>query len=90
MWKIYQKVQKSMDVISYFCIQQWKFNNDNMQNLLRKMNPQDKHLFNFDITLLDWEETMSAAVRGLRIYVMEDPIIRVEEEVTRYRRCVHV
>jgi len=79
-----------IDLISYFCIQQWKFNNDNLQNLWKKMNPQDKHLFNFDITQVDWEEAMFAAVRGLRIYVMEDPILRVEEEQARYKRCVHL
>jgi len=54
------------------------------------MSPQDKHLFNFDITLVEWKETMFAAIRGLRIYVMEEPFLGVEEEVTRYKRCVHL
>jgi hypothetical protein len=54
------------------------------------MSPQDKHLFNFDISLVDWEEAMFAAVRGLRIYVMDDPFLRVEEEVARYKRCVNL
>jgi fatty acyl-CoA reductase len=89
MWKMYQKVHKSIDVMSYFCNQQWKFNNDNMQNLLGKMSPQDKHLFNFDITLVEWEEFVFSAVRGLRLYIMEDPFLQGEEEVTRYKRYVH-
>jgi hypothetical protein len=61
-----------------------------MQNLWKKMSPQDKHLFNFDITLVDWEEAIFAAVRGLRLYVMEDPFVHIEEEVTRYKRCVYL
>lgn len=90
MCKLYQNVHKNTDFISYFCNQQWKFNNDNIQNLWKKMSPQDKHLFNFDISLVDWEEAMFAAVRGLRIYVMDDPFLRVEEEVARYKRCVNL
>jgi fatty acyl-CoA reductase len=90
MWKTYQRIHKSIDVVSFFCTQQWKFNNDNMQNLWKKMSPQDKHLFNFDITLVEWKEAIFAAIRGLRIYVMENPSLGVEEEVTRHKRCVHL
>jgi fatty acyl-CoA reductase len=87
---MYQKFHKSTDLLSYFGTQQWMFSNDNMQNLWKKMSPQDQHLFNFDVALVDWKHVMFAAVRGLRVYFMEDPIVRVEEEVTRYKRCVHL
>jgi fatty acyl-CoA reductase len=66
------------------------FVNDNIQNLWKKMSPQDKHLFNFDVTSVDWKEVMFNGIRGLRVYVMEDPILHVDVEVARYKRCVYL
>ncbi|XP_021938101.1 fatty acyl-CoA reductase wat-like isoform X2 [Zootermopsis nevadensis] len=42
MWKAYQKIHRFTDVIAYYSTQRWIFHNDNVQNLWRKMSPQDK------------------------------------------------
>jgi hypothetical protein len=90
MWKTYQKIHSTIDAFEYFTTKQWMFNNDNTQKLWKKMSPQDKHLFKFDVTLIDWEEVLFTTVKSLRLYVMEDPFLQVEEAVARYRRYANI
>ena len=89
MLELYQKIQKFTDVFAYFNKQQWTFSNDNAQNLWKKMSPEDKHLFQFHMTLVEWEEMLFRATKGLKLYVFNEPIL-VEEAAARYRRFVYI
>ncbi|XP_023708259.1 fatty acyl-CoA reductase wat, partial [Cryptotermes secundus] len=90
MWKTYQKISKFTDVISYFSTKQWNFHNNNVQNLWKRMNPQDKILFKFDMALLDWEVYFASAGKGLRFYVLRDSFECLEEARTRYQRLKYL
>ncbi|GFG36350.1 hypothetical protein Cfor_08610, partial [Coptotermes formosanus] len=90
MWKMYQKIHGVIDVLAYFCTQEWVFSNDNVQKLWKRMNPEDQRLFKFDITVIAWEDLLFTTAKALRLYIMDDPIVRVEEAEARYRRCAHI
>jgi fatty acyl-CoA reductase len=86
MWKAYQKIHRFTDVIAYFSNQQWIFHNDNVQKLWKKMSPQDKIMFKFDMTLLDWEVFLFSMIKGLRLYTFNDNFERAKESLARYKR----
>jgi fatty acyl-CoA reductase len=89
MLKLYQKIHKFTDVLAYFTTQQWTFSNDNVQNLWKNMSPEDKHLFKFDITLVEWKEIIFRGTKGIKLYMWNEPIL-VEKAAARYRRFVYI
>lgn len=53
------------------------------------MSPQDKRLFAFDITVVDWQEMFHIAAKGIKVYILNEPVW-IEEAVPRQRRFVHI
>jgi fatty acyl-CoA reductase len=86
LWKAYQKIHRFTDVIAYFATQKWTFQNDNVRNLWEKMSSQDKILFKFDMTAVDWEVFLFSMGKGLRLYVLEDTFENQTESGARYKR----
>lgn len=72
MLKIYKKIHKFTDVVTYFSTQKWDFGNRNMHSLWEKLSPQDQSIFSFSMKNFDWEDYMEKCVLGLRIYVFKD------------------
>ncbi|XP_077288140.1 fatty acyl-CoA reductase wat-like isoform X2 [Arctopsyche grandis] len=83
--KAYQKINKFSNVISYFCTQRWYFKTDNVQNMVKNMSPGDEALFECDISGLNWEDFLNTYVRGIRVYLIKDPMETVESAQKRYR-----
>lgn len=83
MVKTYNKIEKLLDVISYFATRQWVFRNNNTQELWKMLNDEDKKLFEFDINLLDWEMFFYTYFRGARVYLVKDPLNTAPEAVAR-------
>ncbi|XP_025837494.1 fatty acyl-CoA reductase wat isoform X2 [Agrilus planipennis] len=88
---IYKKVGKFSDVISYFCTRQWQFTNSNSRKLWEEMNDQDKQLFTFDMKEFGWEKFLLSAMKGGRIYLLNDPMDTVTDALRRlyYFRIAH-
>ncbi|PNF31087.1 Fatty acyl-CoA reductase wat [Cryptotermes secundus] len=86
LWNAYKKIHKFVDVISYFCTQQWKFTNHNVQAVWRRMTPLDQRLFDFNIADIDWESVFKASMQGLRIHMAEETPDTLEVARKRYRR----
>ncbi|XP_066598641.1 fatty acyl-CoA reductase wat-like [Prorops nasuta] len=86
LWTAYRKIHKFSDVISYFSTQQWRFNNDNVLKLWERIGPTDRILYNFNLTNLDWSEYFYFHVRGLRIFLIKDPLTTVKKGRTKFQR----
>ncbi|XP_021941668.1 fatty acyl-CoA reductase wat-like, partial [Zootermopsis nevadensis] len=86
LWNIYKKIHKFVDVISYFSTQQWKFTNDNVQTLWKRMSPEDQKLFDFNIANIDWQSVFKDSMLGLRTYMAQDTPDTIEPAKKRYRR----
>jgi fatty acyl-CoA reductase len=84
--KIYKKINRFSDVLSYFSTREWKFTNNNVQELWEKLNEDDKKLFNFNIDKLDWDKYFYSYVRGLRIYLLKDDLSTVPQGLARQKR----
>lgn len=82
--KGYQKINKFANVLSYFCQRQWKFSNDNVQSLWRRLKKQDQELFEFSMKKLDWDLYFYTYTRGGRVYIMKDPLDTVPKGKLKY------
>lgn len=52
---------------------------ENTHKLLRKMSFMDRELFNFDITCVNWDSYFVQYVKGVRVYLMNDPMETLPE-----------
>ncbi|XP_011306189.1 fatty acyl-CoA reductase 1 isoform X2 [Fopius arisanus] len=85
LWKAYKKIHKFSGVISYFSTQQWSFRNDNVIKLWDKLSEIDRKLFYFNLSDLIWRDYYYYHIRGLRVFVVKDPLDTIEEGKKRYR-----
>ncbi|GBP83317.1 Fatty acyl-CoA reductase wat [Eumeta japonica] len=87
----YRKIHKFSEVITYFSTQEWKFENANTKQLYETMRPADRDAFNFDLTRLTWSEYFSTYVKGVRTYLMKDPVETIPGATRKYYmfKCLH-
>ncbi|XP_045468890.1 fatty acyl-CoA reductase wat-like isoform X1 [Harmonia axyridis] len=74
MVKGYQKINKFCEVMTYFALREWKFFNNNIQDLWRRMDPGDKQQYPFSMENFDWDTYFRYYVRGTRVYLLKDPL----------------
>lgn len=84
----YKKIDKFGSVISYFAMREWNFRNDNTQALWKKLSPTDKELFEFDMSLLDWDAYYYTYVRGGRVYLMKDPLDTIPQGAAKRKKLM--
>lgn len=90
MVKVYNKIHKYTNVISYFSTQNWTFQVDNMHRLCDRMSPQDKELFFCDLKKLNWSEFFINYCKGIRLYIIKDPDDTIPEARVRFTRLYFV
>lgn len=84
--KGYQKVNKFSDVISYFSTREWTFKNDNIQALWDRLNKNDRELFEFSMKNLNWEMYFYTYTRGLRVYLLKDPLDTIDKGAVKIKK----
>ncbi|KAL3271472.1 hypothetical protein HHI36_021958 [Cryptolaemus montrouzieri] len=84
MVKGYQKIHKFMNVISYFAVREWKFQNKNVQKLWLKMSLEDQRLFQFSMNNFDWDNYFSYYTKGIRVYLLKDPLDTISKGRIKY------
>jgi alcohol-forming fatty acyl-CoA reductase len=84
--KTYKKIHKFANVISFFCTNEWEFTNDNVQNLWQNLNADDKKLFYFDLSSLDWEDYIKEYMKGMRVYLFKDDLSTAPVARKKWRR----
>lgn len=75
----YRKMHKFSEVISYFSLKSWTFNDNNTRSLVQKLSELDQILFRFDLTKLSWNEYFKKHVIGIRMYIVKDPMETLSE-----------
>lgn len=80
----YKKINKFGNVIHYFSSRQWRFKNDNVLKLWKKMNSVDQQNFCFHMSTINWDDYFFLHARGLRTYMLNDPLDTLKEARKRY------
>lgn len=83
---MYKKILKFTDVISPFCTQEWEFTNHNVQNLWKKIDNHGRSVFFFNMAEIDWLFYFRNYVKGMRVYLFNDPLSNVEAAKRKYKR----
>lgn len=84
--KVYKKINKFGEVIAYFGLKEWKFKNNNVQQLWKSLTPDDKKLFTFDMKELSWAKFMETHCLGLRMYLVKDDLSTLPQARKRWQR----
>lgn len=79
MLKLYSKIHKYTVMIGYFGGIHWKLKMGNVYKLIQKMTDEDKQIFFSDLKQLDWATYLRTYIRGVRIYLIKDPLETVPE-----------
>ncbi|XP_078047829.1 fatty acyl-CoA reductase wat isoform X4 [Augochlora pura] len=86
MMKLYKKIHKFMDVLNYFTTNQWTFTNDTVKAVINKMSPEDRQNFVCDVTTIDWDQYFRTYIRGIRIYLIKDPLDTLPQARAKWQR----
>lgn len=84
--KVYVKIRKFCDVISYFSTREWVTESERVQNLCQHMDIKDKELFFCDLKQLDWDDYFKNYFKGIRIYLVKDPLTTQEAALKKGRK----
>lgn len=86
MSKAYTKIHKFSAVISYFSTREWVFKSQNVQKLVAKMSDKDRKIFFCDLNDLDWDFFFQSYLRGVRVYLIQDPMDTLPEARKKWIR----
>lgn len=86
MFKVYSKIHKFSRVLSYFATQTWIFKSENVQRVCRKMSDRDNEIFFSDLKQLDWEKYLKVYIRGIRVFLVNDPMDSLPAARIKWRR----
>ncbi|XP_036347903.1 fatty acyl-CoA reductase wat-like, partial [Rhagoletis pomonella] len=85
-----RKTQLFLNVIAYFTQYDWKFDNDNMRNVWKRMDAVDEKLFLCDTRLFDYKKWCYTYMQGMKYFLCNDPLENPRTAVTRYNRISRV
>lgn len=57
---------------SYFPVREWNFHNDYVTSLWERLPENDKKLFNFDMSSVDWNLLFKNKLNGIRTFLFKD------------------
>lgn len=86
MLQVYKKIHRFCDVIYYFTNGHWYFTNNNVQQLWKKLSPQDQEIFFFNMADLNWSEVINMSMFGIRTYLMKEDPSTIPIALKRYNR----
>ncbi|ELR24552.1 NADbinding domain 4 domain containing protein [Acanthamoeba castellanii str. Neff] len=74
--QIDKRLTKFTETFRHFTENVWIFAVDNSDELLQSMTPDEKEVFNFDASKLDWEDYLMRYAYGLRTYALNEKGLR--------------
>lgn len=77
-----------MNVIEYFSMRQWDYQMDNMNGLWQTLTKKDQEMYFFDMGQLDWDLFLQHYFRGIRQYLLKDPLDTIPEALVRWKKFV--
>ncbi|XP_037045453.1 fatty acyl-CoA reductase wat-like [Bradysia coprophila] len=84
--KVYKKIHKFADVISFFATNEWMFTNNNIQRMWNRLSVRDQAMFNFNMKTMDWVDYLHHYIPGMRKYLLKDDMSTVEAARRKWNR----
>ncbi|XP_057663817.1 fatty acyl-CoA reductase wat-like isoform X1 [Diorhabda carinulata] len=86
MYNVYRKIHKFSGVLSYFTKKTWIFKSNNVQRVCKKLSKRDNEIFFCDLSQINWDEYSKHFIRGIRIYLVNDPMETLPQAIVRWKR----
>ncbi|WAR03112.1 FACR1-like protein [Mya arenaria] len=74
MVKIYNKLHRSMNTLTYFTVQSWEWTYSNLDMLVSQMSPEDRKTFYFDPRPLHWPTYMENYCLGTKKFLLNEDL----------------
>ncbi|KAK4873202.1 hypothetical protein RN001_015231 [Aquatica leii] len=89
--KIYKKMHFLMNLCEHFIVNTWLIKTDNTQKLWKKLNKDDKKMFYFDVSVIDWVLAIHTFINGSRLFILKETPETLPKAQIRRRvlRVVH-
>ncbi|KAL1502815.1 hypothetical protein ABEB36_007906 [Hypothenemus hampei] len=81
-----KKLHAFHEAYEFFSTTQFSISVDNTLKLLKRMSFADKQMFNCDIKTIDWESYFTNYVKGLRCYLVKDPMDTIPQGRKHYNK----
>lgn len=72
--EFYKRVHAAAKHLSSYQQIHVRYHNHNVKNLMNKLSSRDKILFDFDMSTLSWDDYFDKYLKGLRVYLMGNPL----------------
>ena len=85
---MYKRAHKLEQAVKFVTLGDWSFETARVRSMWNRLSETDKKLLPFDITSLDWRETVFIFWRGIVQYVIKDdfsPEARIQAQ-RRYKK----
>ncbi|KAJ3618926.1 hypothetical protein MTP99_005724 [Tenebrio molitor] len=79
-------LEKILDMFGIFTNTNWNFTNGNVKDLWNRIDDEDRTMFPFDIRMVNWDTYCSNFIKGLRVYLLKDPLRTLPEATIRMQR----
>lgn len=86
---MYKKIARFTNIIQYFTVRNWEFSNTSTKQLLQELDKEDTEMFYFDMIKLDWEDYFENYVKGIRTYLLKEPLKTLPEARKRWNRYIY-
>ncbi|XP_052218054.1 fatty acyl-CoA reductase 1-like isoform X2 [Dreissena polymorpha] len=74
MVRIYNKLHRSMNCLTYFTMQSWEWTYNNLDMLVSQLSPEDRKTFYFDPRPLHWPTYMENYCLGTKKYLLNEDL----------------
>lgn len=75
-----------MDVLDHFTTKEWQFTNRRIHALINKLDKRDEKLFFMDIRDVNWDSYFQNYVKGIRVYLIKDPLDTLPQARVKWQR----
>ncbi|KAJ8978354.1 hypothetical protein NQ317_002663 [Molorchus minor] len=72
MVRIQDKLNKAATCLEYFTTQEWRFEDENVRQLVTTLSEADSAEFSFDVAKIDWENYIENYVLGIRKFIFKE------------------
>ncbi|CAG4986109.1 unnamed protein product [Colias eurytheme] len=90
MLKFYHKVRKLANILFYFSTQDWRFTDNNVQNMWHSLTSPDRTVFPFNMADMSWEYMAETFLLGLRVYLVKDDLSTLPEARKKWNRLYYM
>ncbi|XP_037730807.1 fatty acyl-CoA reductase wat-like [Drosophila subpulchrella] len=69
----YRRIDEGMKSLFPFTSRNFLIETNNTDQLWQSMSPEEKKMFHFDMSTIDWNEYFTSVILGIRLYLFKDP-----------------